>query len=505
MAAAYAFAGFATDATHISSPITGQGYQGIRNAVKNAAILADTSTGDVQQNNPTTTVVPGAMIYTIADILADCINSQNSSTAACTRLMGDETFNSVVPTDTASAAINMAHQPGANVADIYNNMLTDQVWGGYYSPNPPTDFAIGVGYSGGGLTSPTAIAIDASGNAWITDTPAPGTAGAVILVGPQGSILSGTSGYACTPGLLGPAAIALGPSTLTPETAWVLSTSANITGVPNGGGSCMAVSSPEDHSDLTGWSNPISIAAGNDLYVLDQGQNDLDSFVLANNSSATADAHWQGVFADPDVIALDGAGDVWEADLAPDFSTPANIYAINSNGSFLASNSAPLGLSSDTMAVGANQSLWVADSSNNNVVPFATSVTMSSAAATAGSPFACPTGGIGGPVGVAVDGVGNAWILNLTGADIAALSANGTTALSPDGGSCNSSPRGVQRQRNRDAEQQLPTGIALDPSGDVWVSVQFGPSPVVEFIGMGAPTVTPLADAVAGHKIAKLP
>ena len=137
VAAAYAFAGFATDATHISSPISGQGYQAIRNAVQNAAILADISTGDVQQNNPVTTVVPGAMIYTIADILAACINSQNSSTAACTRLMGDETFNSVVPTDTASAAINMAHQPGANVADIYNNMLTDQVWGGYITGGPP--------------------------------------------------------------------------------------------------------------------------------------------------------------------------------------------------------------------------------------------------------------------------------------------------------------------------------------------------------------------------------
>jgi DNA-binding beta-propeller fold protein YncE len=50
-----------------------------------------------------------------------------------------------------------------------------------------------------------------------------------------------------------------------------------------------------------------------------------------------------------------------------------------------------------------------------------------------------------------------------------------------------------------------PTGIAVDPSGNVWVTQQNAGSPVVEFIGIAAPTITPLADAVVNNTIATKP
>jgi hypothetical protein len=105
VAAAYALAGFATDATDISSPASGLGYLGIQNAVKNAALLADINIGDIPQSEPSGVTVPSAMIYTIADILAACVNGQNSLSGNCPTLMADETYNSTVPSDTASAAI----------------------------------------------------------------------------------------------------------------------------------------------------------------------------------------------------------------------------------------------------------------------------------------------------------------------------------------------------------------------------------------------------------------
>ncbi len=514
VAAAYALAGFASDATHISSPATGQGYLGIQNAVKNAKLLADINTGDVPASPPANVTVPSTMIYTIADILSACINSQNTGTGGnnlfqpCNDLMGYETLGSNVPSDTASAAINMAKQPGANVANLYAYVTAYPVWMNYISPNPPTDFAIGVGYSGGGLTSPTAIAIDASGNAWVADTPAPGTAGALIVLDPQGNILSGTGGYLCSPDLGTPSAIALGPSSKTPETAWVLSTSAaTVTGVPYGGGSCTAVTSPEAPTTTypTGWNYPASLAAGNNLYVVDRGLNNLDSFSLGNGSSTTWAAHWQGVFIYPDAVALDGTGNAWVADQAPGVGDSANLYAVNSTGPYTALAGAGFGASPNTIAVGANQSVWVADQGSDKIYPFSTVVTSSSATATAGTPFVDPTGGVGLPLGVAVDGVGNSWTVNENGADIAAFSADGTTALSPDP-SANSTYGGYSGNGIvMPSSTSIPTGVAVDPSGDVWLSVQGGTTPVVEFIGMAAPTVTPLADAAAGNKIATRP
>ncbi len=513
VAAAYALAGFAADATDISSPNTSLALTGIANAALNAASLADLGSGLPPANTASGGVVPQEMINTVANILAACINTQTPSTGGCNTLVQNATSNGTgtgtPPGDTATAAINIAHYPGANVGALFGAITSTPPF--LFSPqltSAPTDFAIGIGYSGGGLTAPTAIAIDVSGNAWVADTPG-GGAGGVIVLGPQGTILSGT-GYTCSSDPGTPSAIALGPSTSTPETAWVLSSTAKtVTGIPYGGGSCTAVTSPEAPTGTypTGWNVPLSIAASDNLFVLDQGQNNLDSFTLGNSSSATWAAHWQGIFADPNAIALDGAGDTWVTDRSTGVGSTVDIYAINSTGNYVALSSAPFGASTETMAVGANQSLWVADQGSDKVFPFSTVVTANSATATTGTPFADPTGGIGLPLAVAVDGVGNAWTVNGSGADIAAFRADGTAALSPNGTAPNTAPYGGYSGNGIVMPQStsIPTGVAVDPSGDVWLSVQSGTSPVVEFIGMAAPTVTPLADAAAGNKIATRP
>jgi hypothetical protein len=226
---------------------------------------------------------------------------------------------------------------------------------------------------------------------------------------------------------------------------------------------------------------------------------------LGDSSSATWASHWQGVFINPEAVALDGAGNAWVADEAPGLGQSANLYAVNSTGTYTALAGAGFGASPNTMAVGANQFIWVADQGSNKIYPFSTVVTSNSATATAGTPFVNPSAGIGLPLSVAVDGVGNTWTVNENGADIAAFSADGTKALTPDP-SANSTFGGYSGNGIvMPSDTSIPTGVAVDPSGDVWLSVQGGTTPVVEFIGMGAPTVTPLADAVAGNKIATRP
>jgi hypothetical protein len=50
-----------------------------------------------------------------------------------------------------------------------------------------------------------------------------------------------------------------------------------------------------------------------------------------------------------------------------------------------------------------------------------------------------------------------------------------------------------------------PKGSGVDSSGNLWISNGINPSTVTEFVGIGAPTVTPLALAVKNGKIGSLP
>jgi DNA-binding beta-propeller fold protein YncE len=101
-----------------------------------------------------------------------------------------------------------------------------------------------------------------------------------------------------------------------------------------------------------------------------------------------------------------------------------------------------------------------------------------------------------------VDGAGNAWVANSGGSNVSEFSSSGT-AISPDGISMVSN--GGYTGAGQLTVGSTPTGVAIDPSGDVWVTTQSGGDPLIEIIGAAAPTVTPLADASVGNKIATRP
>jgi hypothetical protein len=400
----------------------------------------------------------------------------------------------------------MAHQPGANVADLYNNLLSSPPFMGFIAAPGPNDFAVGIGYPAtteNGLATPTAIAVDAGGNAWITDAPG------VIILGPQGSVRSATGGYTCS----GPAvAIALGPSSVTPETAWVINSTADTVNGVSSSGSCTPITSPDDPGDPSGWNFPAAIsAAGTNLYVVDQGTRSLEGFTLSNSGAAPS-ASSLG-FSNPDILAIDNSANIWVGDQANGVSFPGNpppptsIYTVNSTGMYTAFTGNLLFNTQDAMAVGAFSNLWIADPNGGQVLQFTTAVTPTSATATAGTAFNNPSGGIDAPVGLAVDGSGIVWVANQDGANISAISPGPSssatpTTLSPDGTSTTNGGYSGGGVISSPAE---PTGIAVDPSGNVWVSISGGNYPVVEFIGIGSPTITPLADGVGADKIATLP
>lgn len=185
VAAAYALAGFAVDPTHVADDegVAGNNTAsvakaGMANAFATAGMLesigtgqANTTTGNSTASGQTASiVVPQAQIYTLANILAACVNTASTATnpsTPCSTLLStatsDGTATGSKPADTAGAAINIAHHPAANVTALYN--LASGV-GAPFQPADaaqPPDFTLSILYPQGG-TATTGIAVDGTGN-----------------------------------------------------------------------------------------------------------------------------------------------------------------------------------------------------------------------------------------------------------------------------------------------------------------------------------------------------
>ena len=170
---------------------------------------------------------PTTEINTLADILASCVNSTGSGDGgACDKLFANATSRTgVVPTDTVTAAINIATQPYKNVATL----LSCPTQTGLFKPTLASvnDFTIGVTYSTGGFSTPSGLAIDAGGNVWVSNS----AGNSVTELSHAGVPLSGAAGF-LVGGLNAPSAIAIDAS----GDAWVANAgSSTVTGAQQRG------------------------------------------------------------------------------------------------------------------------------------------------------------------------------------------------------------------------------------------------------------------------------
>jgi hypothetical protein len=167
VASVWALAPFMSGVASIGAPASN--ITGINNAFLDVNTLASISGGSAGGTSlPAGTTVPVAAINTLADILAACVNT-NGTDGACPALFAGAAVGGNAPGDTLTAAMNMAQHPAAGLAMLYP--LASPV-----SPFQPTlkdqpnDFTLAATFSG--FTTPTAVAADAGGNVWVTNSSA---------------------------------------------------------------------------------------------------------------------------------------------------------------------------------------------------------------------------------------------------------------------------------------------------------------------------------------------
>ena len=152
--------------------------------------IVDNATGSAIQTGSGYTV-EWQKINTIANVLAECINSSGSTSATETKTTCGKLFNFTAngaatrPSDTLQAAVQMALFPATKVTQVYNLISGNAPFLPQLT-TAPNDWTIGVAYtsSGVGLAVDTGtlstLDIDASGRIWFPSNAA-GKAGAAFF------------------------------------------------------------------------------------------------------------------------------------------------------------------------------------------------------------------------------------------------------------------------------------------------------------------------------------
>ena len=211
VATEYALAGFSTGYLNVGSSSTN--VTGLDNAFATVQNLVNLSSGQaltatpgyaatVTSSSPDTyySVVPFDTINALANVLASCVNTAASTSAACTSLFSytggsnslssghgvNNSPNAASTLNTADAALYIAHNPGlpngsftsGNVAALLNLAGTGAPFGPAVK-STINDLTLTLSFTGGGLggTNGTnvsgagmGLAIDQTGNVWITNS-----------------------------------------------------------------------------------------------------------------------------------------------------------------------------------------------------------------------------------------------------------------------------------------------------------------------------------------------
>ena len=436
---------------------------GLANAFLVADNLADTGTGLAPGSAlPTGAVAETAKLYTLADVLAVCVNSDGGS--ACAPLFSAATTSQGAPTNTLDAALNVVQNPGSNVEAVFDA-------GGPQGPfqpvlsTQPNDWTMSITYGGctppcGGLNTPGALAIDSGGNVLVANY----FGGVVSKFSPTGVPASATGIPGV--GLNQSYGITIDGS----DNVWVTNYQSVIGANNHDVGSVSEFSSAGVELSGYGYTGggvyyPVATAADSNgtIWIADYG--DSSATLLTNDGFAISGSSGFATSALPftSAVALDGSQNAW-------FAVQGGAARVTSSGAvsnFECCND-PAGI-----AVDLSGNVWIADYGAPAIVELASSGTVA---------YRVSLGDNAGPQGIAIDGAGNVWAGNYYGDSVVELAGSTATIISP--------PNGY----GLDAPLKEPYGLAIDASGNLWISNASSKdgNTVTQFVGLASPIKTPL-------------
>jgi hypothetical protein len=429
---------------------------GLRNAFLTAQTLVNPTNGTSPGATlPTGAVLESPKIYSLANVLAPCVNSDG--TAGCAALFSAALNGANPPTNTLDAALNIVRNPAAQVQPVFQVAAPKSPFQPALGA-APNDWTLSVTFSGGGLNQPGDLAIDSAGNIW-----APNYFGSVVSeFSPTGTPID-ANGIAGN-GLYQSFGIAIDSS----NDVWV--SNENSVGDANNGyiGSVSKFSNAG--TELSGYGYvggglyyPQGVAADSNgkIWVADYGSS--SATYLSNSGSAISGNSGYGHAELPftSAVAIDANHNAWfAAQQSAVMVTPTGVVTRHT-------------CCDDPEGIAVDQSgyIWLADYGGARVIKINSSGNVE---ASVESPD-----GMAAAQGIAIDGAGNVFTANFRGDSIEELSSN-ATVLSPISGF------------GLDAPLNEPLGIALDASGNLWVS-NTGANTLTQFVGLATPVHTPMA------------
>ena len=471
VAAVYAlapFIGLSSSAPYFNIGATSTNSTGLANAFLDAQLLANSSTGAAATLSSSLTIQSGKL-YALADAISYCVDSASSGSTPCASLA-----TAATPSGGTKPAANTLATTLSIVLHPGDSNIVAAVWGLINSQAPfattltqaPNDWTMTLTITNGGLSNPTALGVDTSGNVWVANYN-----GSLSAYSPQGAAFSSTP---------------YGSGTLAESFGLTIDTSGNIW-VTN-------FESPNGHGSITKFLGASSGSPGS----------------LVTNTGNNSHYFYDSSIDFPTALAADTNGNIAIANSA---NSTATIY--NSSSNSLVTSGLGSGSSSTPLAIAFDSShgLWLANDGNGTVTH------VSSTGAIIANPTCCS-----GADGIAVDATGNAWITNYSGEYVYAVSSTGSSITNTTGGglsTTNSQPAGIAVDASQniwiadgngsvitqltdtgfpvspssgyglDAKLSDLHGIVPDASGNLWVS-DFSKNAVVMFFGLATPTKTPV-------------
>ena len=358
---------------------------GLRIAAGNVPNFVDLETGglgpviqDPLNSSQTATL---ATFTTLADLLAGCITRVQGD--ACNQFFAVATPPAgVAPTDTLSAAENIARNPSNQAQKLFAllNAFYPVPAGKHWRPAPyipylsfaPSAWTLSLAFAGGGLCAPGGIAFDREGNLWTADN---------CLVGGQSTIYHGMGG--------GVSKIAPNGKPISPMTV----------GYRGGGVDCPGFGIAVAANDKV-WADSLD---GKTISVFDR--------LTGQPLSPATGYNFGGQLGAMQGVIVTRAGDVWALDSEKDQivylpkgdATQGRILGRTVKGKPVDGTLQVKG--PFHLAVDQSDRVWISNAGSDTVTRF---------------PASDPTNAVqikvgAGPHGVAIDSLGNAWVVNILG------------------------------------------------------------------------------------------